>query len=270
MNGFSIIFSILLYLLMFNPSSSQERLKLATTSSTANSGLLDLLNPVFEKEVGVHVHAITVGTGKALKLAQNGDVDVVLVHARQAEDAFVKAGHGVNRKDVMYNDFIIVGPAPDPAGIMGSGNVIKVLKTIAAQTHLWYSRGDDSGTHKKEMSLWQEAGMNPKGHWYQAIGQGMGKTLLAADEKKAYTLTDRGTYIALSTENKIELKILHDGDPRLYNPYGVIAVNPERHPHVQFELALKYINFLTSPKGQTLIAQFRVKGKILFHPHRGG
>ncbi|MEC7348982.1 MAG: substrate-binding domain-containing protein, partial [SAR324 cluster bacterium] len=174
---------------MSSPPWAQERLKLATTTSTANSGLLDHLHPYFEKEAEIRVHAIAVGTGKALKLAQNGDVDVVLVHARQAEEAFVKAGHGVNRKEVMYNDFVIVGPATDPSGISGSENVIQALKTIAAQKSLWYSRGDDSGTHKKEMSLWQETGLNPGGRWFQAIGQGMGKTLLAADEKKAYTLS---------------------------------------------------------------------------------
>ena len=270
MNQATFFLSILFFFCLSSPPWAQERLKLATTTSTANSGLLDHLHPYFEKEAGIRVHAIAVGTGKALKLAQNGDVDVVLVHARQAEEAFVKAGHGVNRKEVMYNDFVIVGPVTDPSGIIGSENVIQALRTIAAQKSLWYSRGDDSGTHKKEMSLWQETGLNPGGRWFQAVGQGMGKTLLAADEKKAYTLSDRGTYIALSTENRIELKILHEGDSRLFNPYGVIAVNPKKHPHVKFELAMKYIDFLTSPRGQSLIGSFRMNGKILFHPHHGG
>ncbi len=187
-------------------------MKPATTNSTVQSGPLDQLQSYFEKEAGIRVHAIAVGTGKALKLAQNGDVDVVLVHARQAEEAFVNADHGLNRKEVMYNDFVIVGPVTDPSGIIGSENVIQALRTIAAQKSLWYTRGDDSGTHKKEITLWQETGLKPGSRWYQAIGQGMGKNLLAADEKKAYTLSDRGTYIALSTGNRIELKILHEGD----------------------------------------------------------
>ena len=269
MKSYSLILSILLYGFLVSSVAAYERLKLATTTSTANSGLLNYLNPVFEEKSGVRVDAIAVGTGKALKLGQNGDVDVMLVHAREAEETFIQEGHGVNRKDVMYNDFIIVGPALDAAGINGMDDVILALRKISEKSSLWFSRGDDSGTHKKEMILWKESAISPSGNWYRGLGQGMGKTLLAADEKRAYTLTDRGTFIALSTEDKIELKILSEGDSRLFNPYGAIAVNPERHPYVKYKLAMKYINFLTSTEGQSLIARFRMKGKILFHPHNG-
>ena len=243
-----------------------ERLKLATTTSTANSGLIDHLNPVFEKQTGIRVDIISVGTGKALRLGKNGDVDVVLVHARSAEDRFVEEGFGINRRDVMYNNFIIVGPASDPAGIRGFTRARESLRRIFAMKSLWFSRGDASGTNKKEMILWKLAGISPVGDWYRALGQGQGRTLIAADEKEAYTLSDRGTFIALSAKNRIDLEILTQGDPQLFNPYGVIAVNPERHPHVRYREAIKYIEFLTSAHGQELIGRFLLNGEILFHP----
>ena len=248
---------------------AQPRIKLATSTSTENSGLLKYLHPTFERMTGVKVHTIAVGTGKALALGRNGDVDVVLVHARSAEDKFVARGYGVFRRDVMANDFIIVGPRGDPARIRGENDVVTALGRIAENNSRWFSRGDDSGTHKKEAALWEAAALEPSGRWYASLGQGMGKTLLAADEKRGYTLTDRGTYLAMIAGKKISLEVLVEGDKRLSNPYGVIAVNPKRHPHVRFAMAKKYIAFLTSKQGQLLIAGFRMNGKVLFYPVNG-
>jgi tungstate transport system substrate-binding protein len=248
---------------------AQPLIKLATSTSTDNSGLLKYLHPAFERMTGVKVHTIAVGTGKALALGRNGDVDAVLVHARAAEDKFIADGHGVNRRGVMANDFIIVGPRADPAGIRGESDVAAALRRIAEKKSRWFSRGDDSGTHKKEAALWEAAALEPSGRWSASLGQGMGKTLLAADEKQGYTLTDRGTYIAMSAGKKISLEVLVEGDKRLSNPYGVIAVNPKQHPHVRFTMVKKYIAFLTSEQGQHLIAGFRMNGKVLFHPVNG-
>ncbi|MDA1001186.1 MAG: substrate-binding domain-containing protein [bacterium] len=248
------------------PADAAERLKLATTTSTDNSGLLKWLHPVFEKMYGVQVHVIAVGTGQALRLGQNGDVDVVLVHARKAEEAFVAAGYGVDRREVMYNDFVIVGPASDPAGVKGLREAADALRLIMNKKALWFSRGDDSGTHKKEKQFWSEIGSQPKGAWYRSLGQGMGRTLLIADEKRGYVLTDRGTYIALSSNKKISLKVLVERGKSLLNPYSVIRVNPKRHLHVNSNLARQYADFLVSQEGQNRIASFRLSGKVLFHP----
>jgi len=245
------------------------RLKLATTTSTANSGLLAWLHPPFEEKHGVKVHVIAVGTGKALRLGQNGDVDVVLVHAREAEERFVAEGHGVGRREVMYNDFVIAGPPEDPAGVRGMRDAAGALRRIAGRGALWFSRGDDSGTHKKEEALWRAAGLVPRGPWFRLLGQGMGKTLIAAEEKRAYTLSDRGTFAAFAAKEKISLALLAEGDERLFNPYGVIAVNPARHPGVNHELAAKYVEFLVSPEGQRRIGAFRMNGRQLFHPSAG-
>ena len=242
---------------------------LATTTSTQFTGLLDWLHPHFEKSHGVRVRTVAVGTGKALRLGRDGDVDVVLVHAPEAEKKFVSRGYGVNRRSVMFNDFVIVGPRGDPAGIFGLGDAAAALRRVSARRALWASRGDDSGTHKKEMFLWQSAGIRPAGSWYLSLGQGMGYTLRIADEKRAYTLTDRGSYLFLAARGKVDLRIMTEGDKRLLNPYGVIVVNPKRHPHVRYDLAMKYVTFLTSPEGQKLIGNFRVKGKKLFHPSAG-
>lgn len=261
------ILAFLLVLGFWTHSLALDRLKLATTTSTENSGLLKQLHPVFEKRYGVFVHTISVGTGKALRLGQNGDVDVVLVHARKAEDLFMARGYGTHRRSVMYNDFVIVGPASDPAGVYKTFVVSEALLQIKDSKSLWFSRGDDSGTHKKEMELWSDAGVYVFGSWYRALGQGMGRTLMAADEKSGYTLTDRGTYIALVAKGKISLKIQGPRGKRLHNPYSVIAVNPERHPHVKFELAVNYIDFLTSGEGQGIIRNFRLLGKQLFYPN---
>ncbi|MDE0332553.1 MAG: substrate-binding domain-containing protein [Nitrospinae bacterium] len=259
--------ALLLVLGFWTHAPAQERLKLATTTSTENSGLLKQLHPIFEKKNGVSVHTISVGTGKALRLGQNGDVDVVLVHAKKAEDMFMERAYGVHRRAVMYNDFVIVGPASDPAGVFRTFNVSEALHQIRDSKSLWFSRGDDSGTHKKEMELWRDAGVGVFGSWYRALGQGMGRTLMAADEKSGYTLTDRGTYIALVAKGKISLNIQGPRGERLHNPYSVIAVNPKRHPHVKFGLAVKYIDFLVSAEGQGIIRDFRLMGKQLFYPN---
>jgi tungstate transport system substrate-binding protein len=246
-------------------ASADMRLKLATTTSTDNSGLLDVLLPPFEKMLNVRVDVIAVGTGKALALGRNGDVDIVLVHARSAEDQFVKEGYGVNRRDVMYNDFIIIGPADDPAGVKGTKDAVAALKRISSKNVPFASRGDDSGTHKREKDLWKEAGIEPAGDWYMETGQGMGATLQIAYEKLAYTISDRGTYLAY--KDKIDLEILVEGDTaRLANPYGIIAVNPAKHSHVNYIYAMSLIGWVTSVEGQKIIVGYKRFGQPLFYP----
>ena len=249
----------------FSASQAEERIKLATTTSTDNTGLLDALLPPFEEMLNVRVDVIAVGTGKALKLGENGDVDVVLVHARAAEEKFLADGFGVNRRDVMYNDFVLVGPAEDPAGIRGAEDIADALRTLAEAQVPFLSRGDDSGTHKKERALWKDAGLTPDGRWYMESGQGMGPTLLMADEKRGCTLVDRGTLIAY--RERVDLVILSEGDPRLFNPYGILAVDPARHDHVNYVYAMALIGWVTSAEGQGLIREFTVGGEQLFHPN---
>ena len=240
-------------------------IRLAMTTSTEASGLLGALLPEFQKAYEVNeVQVLSVGTGRALKLGENGDVDVVLVHARDAEDLFVAEGHGVGRRDVMYNDFVLVGPPQDPAGVSGSESVAGAFRAIAEHQALFISRGDDSGTHKKELAIWRGAGIEPEGESYASAGQGMGAVLIMADETRAYTLTDRGTYI--SFRDRIDLPILYEGDPDLCNPYGVIAVNPDRHPEVNHAGAMAFIDWLTSPEGQAVIGAYRRDDETLFHP----
>jgi len=245
--------------------SEPTRLRLATTTSTENSGLLEWLLPPFEEAANVRVETIAVGTGKALALGERGDADVVLVHARSREDAFVEAGHGVDRRDVMWNDFVVLGPLADPAGVEGMEDAAAAFAKIASSQARFVSRGDDSGTHIRERSLWEAAGGRPDGESYWETGQGMGATLTIADEKLAYVLADRGTYLAFG--RKIDLKVLVAGDPALRNPYGVMRVNPARHPHVATEAALELLDYLTSPEGQARIEAFRRDGEVLFHPH---
>ena len=245
----SLIISVLV-----SPVFAETRIRMATTTSTENTGLLYELLPPFEKKFNIKVDVIAVGTGKALKLGENGDVDIVFVHARGAEDKFIKEGFGVNRRDVMYNDFVIVGPESDPAGIKGMKDAVRALKKIAAAGASFVSRGDDSGTHKKEKKIWKKSGVSPTGAWYQEVGQGMGAVLKIADEKKAYTIADRGTFLAFS--EKISLPVLCEGDPALYNPYGIIAVNPEKHSHVKYVQALALIGWITSIEGQEIIREF--------------
>lgn len=243
---------------------AEQVLRLATTTSTDNSGLLKHLLPAFEKNSGYKVHVIAVGTGKALRMGQDGDVDVVMVHARPDEDKFVAAGYGVNRRDLMYNDFVIVGPKRDPAGIAGSKDAAVALARIAAKEAVFVSRGDESGTYKKEQALWQATDIRPRGKWYRSIGQGMEQALQIASEMQGYTLADRGTWLAL--RKKLDLDILVQGDTRLFNPYGVMAVNPARYPDVNYLGAMAFIAWLTSSEGQNQIAAFKADGESLFFP----
>ncbi len=253
-----------LFLCLTQFVSAENVLRMSTTTSTENSGLLAVLNPLFEQQHHARVDVIAVGTGKALKLGENGDVDIVLVHAPAAELAFVKKGFGIDRTAVMHNDFVLIGPQADPANIKQAPSAAEALKKISQTQAPFISRGDDSGTHKKEKILWQKAGIDPVGSWYFAVGQGMGTVLTIADEKRAYTLSDRGTYLAF--QDKISLPVLFEGDPALYNPYHIMAVNPARHPHVNIDLARQYIQFITRKAIQQKIANFRKHGQILFYP----
>lgn len=242
-------------------------LVLATTTSTEDSGLLDVLLPDFEKEYGVEVDVIAVGTGQALQLGKDGNADVLLVHARAREDEFMAAGDGVRRDDVMYNDFVILGPASDPAGIRGMEDATAALAKIAETESVFISRGDESGTHTKELSVWKAAGIEPAGDWYISSGQGMGEVLTMANEQQAYTLSDRATYLA-RTKAGLELEVMVEGDPVLFNPYGVIVVNPEKSPAINDELANKFADWIISVPVQEKIAQFGVEefGQSLFIP----
>lgn len=243
-------------------------IRLATTTSTENSGLLAVLLPQFERHYGAKVRVIAVGTGKALKLGENGDVDMVLVHSRADEDRFVAAGYGVDRRDVMYNDFVLVGPSGDPAGVRGGSDALAALRRIHQSGALFLSRGDDSGTHKKELRFWDMLSLAPRSSpGYREIGRGMGEVLLMASELQAYALTDRATWYAMRP--KLDLRLLVEGDERLFNPYGVIAVNPARYPDVNARGAAALIDWLTSEEGWRAIAGFRVGGEQLFFPGSG-
>lgn len=238
--------------------------KMATTTSTDNSGLLQYLLPKYEAKCGCKVRYTAVGTGNAIKLGENGDVDMIMVHARAAEDKFVAEGHGVNRRDLMHNDFVLVGPRSDPARIRGMKDAGAALKKIKQGKATFVSRGDDSGTNKKELALWKGAGVDPRGPGYLAIGQGMGQTLTVAGEKHAYTLTDRATYATY--KDRTGLEIMVEGAKELLNPYGVIAVNPKKYPGVNYDGAMAFIDWLTSDEGQKDIAAFAPKGAQLFFP----
>ncbi|PHS73724.1 MAG: tungsten ABC transporter substrate-binding protein [Cycloclasticus sp.] len=255
---------ILLSCLFSLHTLSADSLRLATTTSTENSGLLADILPAFTKQTGIKIDVIAVGTGKALQMGRNGDVDVVMVHAKQAENVFIAEGFGVNRRDVMENDFVLVGPATDPANIKGKNSTASALQKVNASTSTFISRGDNSGTHKKEMSLWKNARLKPSGSWYKEAGQGMGKVLLMANELGAYTLTDRGTWLAY--QDKLSLKILNDGGVLLKNPYGIIAVNPALHKDIQYMKAMSLIAWITSPTGQKMIDAFKKNGQQLFYP----
>ncbi|MCP4595554.1 substrate-binding domain-containing protein [Neptuniibacter sp.] len=243
--------------------AEEQIIRLATTTSTYNSGLLDDLLPVFEKKHGAKVHVIAVGTGKALRMGQAGDVDVVMTHAPKSEKKFVDAGHGVNPMSVMYNDFVIVGPASDPAKIKGSSDVATALESVAQVNAQFISRGDDSGTHKKELSLWSNTATGKNFANYKEVGQGMGKVLQIADELNGYTMTDRGTWLAY--EDRLQLKLLVEGDKRLFNPYQIIQVNPTKHEGLNESGAKALSEWFVSSEGQKLINDFRIKGKVLFH-----
>ncbi|QAU34980.1 substrate-binding domain-containing protein [Janthinobacterium sp. 17J80-10] len=255
-------------LLLPLPGLAEEAIKLSTTTSTENSGLLAFLLPAFEAESGIKVHVIAVGTGKALELARNGDVDVTLVHARASEDKFVAEGGGINRRDVMYNDFIIVGPDSDPAGVRKAGkDVLTGLQRIVDSKSRFISRGDNSGTDQMEQGYWKLLGVRPAGKAYVSAGLGMGEVLNMAAEMQAYTLTDRATYLAYRA--RTGLTILLEGDPRMFNPYGIVAVNPGRHKDVNYKGAMRLIEWITSPQGQEKIASFRVDGQQVFFPYSG-
>ena len=253
---------IILFLILFGCGNNAS-LKLATTTSTENSGLLEYLLPEFESDTNIKIDVVAVGTGKAIKLGENGDVDVILVHARDAEDKFIADGFGINRRDVMHNDFVIIGAKNDVAKISEIKNVSKVFQQIAISKADFISRGDDSGTHKKEKKLWKNAKILPTGKWHKEIGQGMGATINMANELGAYTITDRGTFIAM--QNKITLKILFEGDDNLFNPYGVIAVNPQKHPNINYKSAMKFIDWITSEKAKKMINNFQKNSTQLFY-----
>lgn len=285
-------FSACVLALVCHPLPAQTRLRMSTTTSTENSGLLDVLLPPFEKQCNCKVDVIAVGTGKALKLGEQGDVDVVLVHARALENQFIANGFGVNRRDVMYNDFVIIGPASDPADLEHASSAADAFQRIAGRQALFISRGDDSGTYQKEEEIWTATEINPSGAWYRSVGQGMGEVIMMATELRGYTLADRGTYNAYR-HGKTDLAIVYDdshafgrrgksfsqltvdqitaltGAKGLFNPYGVIAVNPKRFPYVHYDLAMKFIAYITGTEGQQIIANYRVQGDSVFFTYKG-
>ncbi|MDX1401403.1 MAG: substrate-binding domain-containing protein [Kiloniellales bacterium] len=266
---FISVFTAAALLILQTQNAWAERfITVASTTSTANSGLFDHLLPAFEKQTGIKVHVVAVGTGQALRIARNGDADVLFVHHRPSEESFVNDGFGVKRFDVMYNDFVIAGPSSDPAGVKGMEDAAAALQAIAEKRATFVSRGDDSGTHKKELFLWEEADLDPSsdsGKWYREVGAGMGATLNTAAAMDGYTLTDRGTW--MSFENRRELEILVAGDERLFNPYGVILVNKDLFPHIKDKDGQAFIDWLTSSEGQKLIAAYRISGEQLFFPN---
>jgi tungstate transport system substrate-binding protein len=250
------------------PAAAEEFITVASATSTENSGLFGYLLPKFQEKTSIEVRVVAQGTGQALETARRGDADVVFVHARPAEEAFVAEGWGAQRFEVMYNDFVIVGPSADPAGIAGSSDAVAAMAKIAAAEVPFASRGDDSGTHQAEKALWAKAGITPAGDWYRETGSGMGATLNIAAEMPAYALTDRGTWISFN--NKADLAILTEGDPALFNQYGVILVNPAKHPHVKAEAGQAFIDWLISPEGQAAIASYKIDGQQLFFPNAAG
>jgi tungstate transport system substrate-binding protein len=272
-------------------TGAEKLLTMSTTTSTENSGLLDVLLPVFTKKTGIHVKVIAKGTGAAIRDGMDGNVDVIFVHARDKEEEFVADGYGAYRLGVMHNDFVILGPPGDPAGIKGLRDAAIALRKIAESEATFVSRGDDSGTHIKEQELWRATGLSLQtetmeivkdgkkagmfykypgglGQWYHSIGQGMGKTLTYAEEKQGYTLADRGTYLKYKYGRKegLDLEILCEGDPVLFNPYGIIPCKPKKHPHVQFEWADRFAKWLVSAEAQALIANYKIAGKQAFFP----
>ena len=290
-----ILFCIVSLVMMFSVSATgvfaADIIKMSTTTSTQSSGLLDVLLPALEKDTGIQVKVFAKGTGAAIRDGMDGNVDILFVHAKDREEKFVEEGYGAYRLAVMHNDFVIVGPASDPAGIKGMNDAGGALKKIAEAKATFVSRGDDSGTHTKEQDLWKLSGlplekesievvkddkkstlsfMHPGGlgEWYMSIGQGMGKTLTYAEEKQGYALTDRGTYLnyKFGRKESLDLEILCEGDPELFNPYGIIPVSPKKFPHVKFELADRMAKWLISERAQKLIADYKIEGKQAFFP----
>jgi len=288
--SFFLIFLALL-LLPFTVKGESQVIKMSTTTSTENSGLLNVLLPEFTKETGIEVKVFAKGTGAAIQDGMDGNVDVIFVHAKDREEKFISEGYGAYRLGVMHNDFVILGPADDPAGIRGADNAAGAFKKLSAAKAKFISRGDDSGTHIKEQEIWKVSGLNLKtesseiikegkkyavsfvyplelGKNYVSIGQGMGKTLTFAEEKQAYTLSDRGTFLKYKYGRKLglDLEILYQGDPVLFNPYGIIPISPKIHPHVKFELTDRFAKWLVSEKAQALIARYKIAGKQAFSP----
>ena len=246
-----------------------ETLTLTTTTSTYDTGLLDELNLAFENRYGITVEAVAQGTGAALETARNGDSDVVMVHARGLEDEFMREGFGVNRRDLMFNDFVVVGPEDDPAGIDGMAEVTEAFRAIADAEATFVSRGDNSGTHAKELNIWSASGVDPGGEWYREAGSGMGEVLNQANQTPGYALSDRGTYLSQRSELDISIRVegpIEGGPELLANPYGIMAVNPGVHDNVAYDLAMSYIGFITSPAGQDVIGEYTVGDEQLFFP----
>ena len=260
---------LLLFTLVATAAYAETRIRMASTTSTQNSGLFDYLLPIFEKKTGIKIDVVAVGTGASIEIGKRGDADVVFVHAKDLELKAVEEGFFVNRHDVMYNDFVIIGPPSDPAKIKWLKSATDAFKAIAAAESSFVSRGDKSGTNTKELSLWKKAGIEPASQkWYLEVGQGMEKTQRIADEKKAYTLTDRGTWLATKDKDKLELIIVLEGDPVLFNQYGVMAVNPEKHKHVKFKEAMQFVDWIISKDGQAAVAAYKDKnGNPLFIPN---
>ncbi|MDE0308451.1 MAG: substrate-binding domain-containing protein [Acidiferrobacterales bacterium] len=253
------------FVLLFSTAGvvcAENILRLATTTSTDNSGLTRKLLPVFETKFGIDVHTIVSGTGRAINHARNGDVDMILVHAKEAELKFIEDGFGVDRQEIMYNEFVIVGPADDPAGVNGLDDLSGALARIAGSQSTFVSRGDDSGTHKKELRLWEQAGIEISGGWYKEVGLGMGKALQIANEFSAYTLSDKGTYLFMRDRLSLPVHVESAMDGK--NLYGVIAVNPKRHPHVNYDGARKLIRWLKSEEARSIISDYKVNGEQLF------
>jgi tungstate transport system substrate-binding protein len=250
-------------------ASSEKEILCASTTSTENSGLFSYILPLFEKKTGIKVKVVARGTGAAIEMGKRGDADVAFVHAREQELKAVEEGYFVNRHDVMYNDFVIIGPPDDPSKIKGVKSASDAFRMIGDSGQPFVSRGDNSGTHTKELSIWKKTGMEAKGKtWYLEVGQGMEKTQRIANEKRAYTLTDRGTWLATKDKDKLEMAIMLEGDPLLFNQYGVMAVNPEKHKHTRYKEAMEFVNWLISKEGQEAIASFKDKnGNQLFIPN---
>jgi tungstate transport system substrate-binding protein len=254
------------------PLNAQTRIRCASTTSTQNSGLFDYILPLFEKKTGIKVDVVAVGTGASIEIGKRGDADVVFVHAKELELKAVSEGYFVNRQEVMYNDFVIIGPPNDPAKIKGTKLAGEAFRKMSETGSLFVSRGDKSGTNTKELALWAATGIDPKGKpWYLEVGQGMEKTQRIANEKRAYTLTDRGTWLATKDKDKLDMIIVLEGDPALFNQYAVMAVNPEKHKHAKYKEAMEFANWMVSKEGQQTIGAFKDKnGNPLFIPNATG
>ncbi|MGE5173385.1 MAG: substrate-binding domain-containing protein [Betaproteobacteria bacterium] len=269
MKGLRFLVSLIILFAVTPYATAETRIRCASTTSTQNSGLFEYLLPLFEQKTGIKVDVVAVGTGAAIEIGKRGDADFVFVHAKEQELKAVEEGYFVNRHDVMYNDFLIIGPSNDPAKIKGMKSATDAFKKIAEAKGIFVSRGDKSGTHTKELAIWKKAGIEPAGQkWYLEVGQGMEKTQRIADEKRAYTLTDRGTWLATKDKDKLDMAVVLEGDPVLFNQYGVMAVNPEKFKTVKYKEAMEFVNWIISPEGQKAVASFKDKnGNPLFIPN---